>query len=69
MLSLWQSHCQILLGSRDEYITAPDGSSQSTNDYPPSPFTTSLLSPKADTHFTFPRRVEVARVVLRAVVA
>jgi len=64
VLSSWQSHCESSLGSRDEYSNGARW---------PSTFGPShrqpvnrihhrhlllLLSPKADTHFTVPRRVE-----------
>ena len=72
VLSSWQSHRESSTGSFDECRTAPSGRRPKTKPddlgcesgwtgcqslHPPSPFIL-LLSPKADTHFTVPRRVE-----------
>ena len=74
VLSSWQSHCESSLGSRDEYrncVRWPPtfGPSQSAWAAGPPIYRQPvnlihhrhlllLLSPKADTHFTVPRRVE-----------
>jgi len=73
VLSSWQSHCESSPGSFDECKTAPSGRRPNTKPddlgcqslHPPSPFISItqrhllvLLSPKADTHFTIPWRVE-----------
>jgi len=72
VLSSWQSHCESSPGSFDECRMAPSGCRPKTkpddlgcesactgcqNLHPTSPFII-ILSPKADTHFTVPRRVE-----------
>ena len=72
LLSSWQSYCESSPGSFDECRTAPSGHQPKTKPadlgfesactgcqklHPPSPFII-LLSPKADTHFTVPQRVE-----------
>jgi len=69
VLSSWQSHCESSPGSFDECRMVLSGRRPKTKPddlgcesaytgcqklHPPSP----LLSPKADTHFTVPRRVE-----------
>ena len=68
VLSSWQSHCESSLGSLDECITAPSGRRPKTklNDLGCESACIGcqnlrnllLLSPKADTHFTAPHRVE-----------
>jgi len=74
LLLSWQSHCESSPGSFDERGTAPSCRRPKTKPddlgcesactgchslHPPSPFNLLLLlSPKADTHFTVPRRVE-----------
>ena len=71
VLSSWQSHCESSPGSFDEYRMAPSGRRPKTkpDDLAVSPPVQAarnythhrhllLLSPKADTHFTVPRRVE-----------
>jgi len=72
VLSTWQSHCESSPGSFDECRMAPSGRRPKTKPdnlgcesaytgcqklHPPSPFIIQL-SPKADTHFTVPQRVE-----------
>ena len=72
MLSSWQSHCESSPSSFDECRMAPSGRRPKTKPddlgresactgcqklHPPSPFII-ILSPKADTHFTIPQRVE-----------
>jgi len=71
VLSSWQSHCESSPGSLDECRMAPSGRQPKTKPddlgcesactgcqklHPPSPLL--LLSPKADTNFTVPQRVE-----------
>ena len=71
VLSLWQSHCESSPGSFDECRMAPSGRRPKTKPddlgcesaYAGARNYTHhrhllLLSPKADTHFTVPRRVE-----------
>ena len=73
VLSSWQSHCESSPGSFDECRMAPSGRRPKTKPYDlgcesslpvqaASNYTHHrhllLLSPKADTHFTVPRRVE-----------
>ena len=72
VLSSWQSHCESSPGSFDECRTAPSGRRPKTkpDDLAVSPPVQAariythhrnlllLLSPKADTHFTVPRRAE-----------
>ena len=71
VLSSWQSHCESSPGSFDECRIAPSGRRPKTkpDDLGVSPPVQAarnythhrhllLLSPKADTHFTVPRRVE-----------
>ena len=70
VLSSWQSHCESSPGSFDECRMAPSGRRPMTKpDEAMSPPVQAarnythhrhllLLSPKADTHFTVPRRVE-----------
>ena len=73
VLSSWQSHCESSPGSFDECRMAPSGHRPKTKPYdlgcesacigcqklhPPSTFIITQLSPKADTHFTVPRRVK-----------
>ena len=65
VLSSWQSHCASLPGSFDECRMAPSGCRPKTkpDDLGCESACTSchlllLLSPKADTHFTIPQRVE-----------
>ena len=71
VLSSWQSHCESSPGSFDEYRMAPSGrrpktkpddlgcesALQAARNYTHHRHLL-LLSPKADTHFTVPRRVE-----------
>ena len=73
VLSSWQSHCKSSPGSFDKCRTAPSGRQPKTKPddlgresactgcqklHPLSPLIIGLLSPKADTHFTIPQRVE-----------
>jgi len=74
VLASWQSHCESSLGSRDEYRNGARwpltfGPSQSAWAVGPPIYRQPVncihhhhlllsLSPKADTHFTVPRRVE-----------
>ena len=71
VLSSWQSHCESSPGSFDKCRMAPSGSRPKTkpDDLGYESACTGcqnythhrhllLLSPKADTHFTVPRRVE-----------
>jgi len=72
VLSSWQSHCESSPGSFDERRMAPSGRRPKTkpDDLGLSPPVQAariythyrhlllLLSPKADTHFTVPQRVE-----------
>ena len=61
VLSSWQSHCESSPGSFDECRMAPSGMSppvQAARNYTHHRHLLLLLSPKADTHFTVPRRVE-----------
>ena len=72
VLSSWQSHCESSPGSFDECRMAPSGRRPKTKPddlgcYPPVQAARNythhchlllLLSPKADTHFTVPQRVE-----------
>jgi len=71
VLSSWQSHYESSPGSFDECRTAPSGRRPKTSQttYAVSPPVQAariythyrrllLLSPKADTHFTVPQRVE-----------
>jgi len=72
VLSLWQSHCESSPGSFDEYRTAPSGRRlktkpttqavsppvQAARVYTDHRHLLSLLSPKADAHFTVPQMVE-----------
>ena len=65
VLSSWQSHCESSPGSFDECRMAPSGRRpeavsppvQAARNYTHHRHLL-LLSPKADTHFTVPRRVE-----------
>ena len=69
VLSSWQSHCKSSPGSFDECRTAPSGrrpktkpaarvyALQAARVYTHHHHLLLLLSPKADTHFTVPRRV------------
>ena len=69
VLSSWQSHCESSPGSFDECRTAPSnrrpktkpddlGSVQAAKNYTHHRHLLLLLSPKADTHFTVPHKVE-----------
>ena len=73
VLSSWQTYCESSPGSFDKCRMAPSGRRPKTkpddlgcesactgcqNLHPPSPSPSLLLSPKADTHFTVPQRVE-----------
>ena len=73
VLSSWQSHCERSPGSFDECRTAPSDRRPKTKPddlgcesdctgyqklHPPSPFIIIILSPKDDTYFTVPQRVE-----------
>ena len=70
VLSSWQSHCESSPGSFDECRTVPSGRRPKTkpDDLGSPPVQAArvythhchllLLSRKADTHFTVPRRVE-----------
>ena len=73
VLSSWHSHCESSPGSFDECRTAPSGRRpktkpddlgcesaciQAARNYTHRRHLLLLLSPKADTHFTVPRRVE-----------
>jgi len=70
VLSSWQSYCESSPGSFDECRTAPSGRRPKTKPDDVSPPVQAarnythhrhlllLLSPKADTHFTVPRRVK-----------
>jgi len=74
VLSSWQRHCESSPGSFDKCRMAPSGRRPKTKPddlgcesactgcqklHPPSPYIiTYILSPKADTHFTIPQRVE-----------
>jgi len=68
VLSSWQSHCESSPGSFDECRAAPSGrrpktkpvspSVQAARNYTRHRHLLLLLSPKADTHFTVPQRVE-----------
>ena len=71
VLSSWQSHCESSRGSFDECRMAPSGrdprpSHMTSAVSPPVQAARNythhrhllLLSPKADTHFTIPQRVE-----------
>ena len=74
VLSSWQSHCESSPGSFDECRMAPSGGRpktkpddlgcessspvQAARNYTHHYHLLLLLSPKADTHFTVPQRVE-----------
>jgi len=66
VLSQWQSHCEGSPGSFDKRRTAPSGRRPKTKPddlgrarvYTHHRHLLLLFSPKADTHFTVPRRVE-----------
>ena len=72
VLSSWQSHCESSPGSFDKCRTAPSGRRSKTKSgdlgresalqaarvYTHHRHLLLLLSPKADTHFTVPRKVE-----------
>ena len=72
VLSSWQNHCESSPGSFDEYRTVPSGrrpktkpddlgcksALQAARVYTHHRHLLLLLSPKADTHFTVPRKVE-----------
>ena len=67
VLSSWQSHCESSPGSFDKCRIAPSGCRRKTQAVSPHVQAARnythhrhllLLSPKADTHFTVPQRVE-----------